>query len=585
MNPRRFSKGLLFLVACVVVVNPMHASAWDPSRLSARDGNDTQAWTELSWDTLQPSKDLHWVPCYSAGFQCTRLQVPLNYNDTEGDSAVIALVRLPANVSSDSPTYRGPVLFNPGGPGDSGVDYILQAAASHQSILGPQFDIVGFDPRGVQRSTPRIEFYTTPVERAFGHHPATELNNNSRETVESYWANTKNMGTLAYKRGKDYLAYMNTDHSARDMLSIVEAHGREKLQYWGFSYGSVLGYTFAAMFPDKVERLIIDGVVDVDDYYTTQWLIGLKDIHKTLEWFFTSCKEAGPGSCAFYEDSVGAMESKLEGIYAKLIDAPIPVVANISYGLVDYNFLRSAVLISMYAPTAWPSLAEGLQAVHEGNQTFLDSLFQTPMFECDCDGSKHEFDPNPEALNAYICNDGDPVPPGVEEARAHYQESVKFSEFGSFWACFRIACNGWSPEIPKAQFRGPITGNTSFPMLIIGNTADPVTSIDGAKGVNERFSGSVLLTQDSPGHASVAVPSVCTGLAVKEYFVNGTLPKEGTVCPITGSLFDGSAAAPLGSTAITKRDTVSDSDEPILKALQNLAKSRAREMKRHFMLH
>ncbi|KAJ8092881.1 hypothetical protein PM082_023514 [Marasmius tenuissimus] len=539
--------------------------------LLTRQENGTQSWSESSWGSLKPSKDLQWVPCYTelGGFQCTRLEVPLNYSSPEGDKAAIALVRLPANVSTDSQDYRGPVLFNPGGPGGSGVDYVLQFGSAHQIGLGPQFDIIGFDPRGVQRSTPRIEFYESRVERILSLRSSAELNQ-SRETVESFWANSKIMGTLAYERGKDYLGHMNTDHSARDMLSIVQAHGREKLQYWGFSYGSVLGYTFASMFPDKVERLIIDGVVDFQDYYTTKWLNGLEDVEEVQQWFFQSCKDAGPQSCAFYEDSIDAMNSKLQGIYARLNEDPIPIRGNFSYGVVDYGLLHPVIFVAWYNPFAlWRLLAVALQGLAEGDASVLWSVFDVPLFECDCDPSKHAFEHNQESLNAYLCNDGDAVPPEVEAARTHYQESAQLSSFGSFWASFRISCSGWSPEIPKAQFRGPISGNTSFPMLIIGNTADPVTPLSSAKKVSQQFPGSVVLEQRSPGHASIAAPSVCTAKVIRDYFMNGTLPEQGTVCSMDGSPFDDPASA---TNATLKRDLMSSEDAGLAEAVQDLAR-------------
>ncbi|KAL0056779.1 hypothetical protein AAF712_016608 [Marasmius tenuissimus] len=480
MYRKPISRGLLFIGAFLLHSTFANASC----NLSTRQENGTQDWTESSWGTLEPSKDLKWVPCYTnaGGFQCTRLEVPLDYNNPEGDKAAIALIRLPANVSTDSQDYRGPILFNPGGPGGSGVDYVLGAGANHQIGLGPQFDIVGFDPRGVQRSTPRIEFYESREERVLSLRPANELNQ-SRESVESFWANSKIMGTLAYERGKDYLGHMNTANSARDMLSIVEAHGQEKLQYWGFSYGSVLGYTFAAMLPDKVERLIIDGVVEIQDYYRTRWINLAEDTDKAQRWFFEKCKEAGPQSCDFYEDSIEAMESKLQGIYARLDSEPVPVRTNVSYGVIDYGIFRPVLLEVLYAPfTYWRRFATGLQALTKGDGEALWKVFETenPMFECDCDKpEKHAFEANSgETQVAYICNDGDAVPPGVDAARAFYKEAVElYSSWGTFRSSHRIACSGWSPEIPKAQFRGPISGNTSFPMLIIGNTADPATPL------------------------------------------------------------------------------------------------------------
>ncbi|KAK1234091.1 hypothetical protein PQX77_002710 [Marasmius sp. AFHP31] len=588
----RLSKNLLLVSACLSFLSTRaNANCAATNHLLARADNDTQSWNELSWGKLEPTKDLRWVECYRqvGEFECARLQVPLNYHEPEGDSAALALVRLAANLATDSSDYRGPVLFNPGGPGHSGVDFILNSGPSLRAVMGPEYDLVGFDPRGVQRSTPRVEFYESRVERLLMHRPAQELNHSSLD-IGNFWASNKLIGTVAGQRDKkkNVLAHINTDHSARDMLTITEAHGREKLQYWGLSYGSVLGYTFASMFPDKVERLVIDGIVDPEDYYRTNWFTGTKDSAKTIRWFFESCKEAGPDGCAFYEDSVEAMESKLNDIYASLIKAPIPVQTSKSNGIVDYSVARASLVLSLYSPTAlWRRLATALQDLSQGNAiTVYTMLGEATPFECECNESKYEFEHVHEGLIAYICNDGDPVPAEFEAAQAHYQASTEYSPLGSVWAGFRIACNGWSKDIPKAKFRGPIGGNTSFPMLVIGNTADPVTPLEAAKNATLPFPGSVVLTRDSPGHGSTNTPSACTAKAIREYFINGTLPKEGTVCPMDGSPFDdpkkqasgsGSSDQKADSTSESTKDEFESSsqvasDGHVLKELHHLAR-------------
>ncbi|KAF7331542.1 Abhydrolase-4 domain-containing protein [Mycena kentingensis (nom. inval.)] len=107
---------------------------------------EAQVADEFAWSELKPSKNLEWVPCY-VGKDCARLSVPLDYSNPDGEKAAIAMVRLHSSVPHDSPEYRGPVLLNPGGPGGSGVDLALGRGGSIHSIIGPEFDVIGFDPR------------------------------------------------------------------------------------------------------------------------------------------------------------------------------------------------------------------------------------------------------------------------------------------------------------------------------------------------------------------------------------------------------------------------------------------------------
>ena len=148
--------------------------------------------------------------------------------------------------------YKGPVLLNPGGPGGSGVELIRQLGDTFSSALGPQFDIVSFDPRGmyhppmsniffifktslfigIGQSAPRVAPFRTAAERALWY---TSDLHNAEDDVPNTWARALVLGQMTKDRDDGYLGHINTDQTARDMLRIVEAHGRTKIQYWGFS--------------------------------------------------------------------------------------------------------------------------------------------------------------------------------------------------------------------------------------------------------------------------------------------------------------------------------------------------------------
>ncbi|KAK0448394.1 Alpha/Beta hydrolase protein [Desarmillaria tabescens] len=538
------------------------------------------------WAHVSPSDKLEWVDCY-IDFQCTRLKVPLNYSEPEGETIAIAIVQYPSSFQRNSSDYLGPILFNPGGPGGSGVDLLRTTGPIFSELFDSRFDIVSFDPRGVARSA-RVSFFDTDVERELWAYNVVEELGGKPEGVSMAWAKAAITGRLAAEHDTGILAHINTDHTARDMLKITQAYGYEKIQYWGFSYGTVLGAVFASIFPDNVGRIIIDGVVDADNYYATLWSNNLEDSDKALQAFFDGCFKAGPQNCPFYADSPKAISNRLDALYKNIRINPVPVALESSYGILDYPRLRMTIFISLYAPrTFYPILAQALADLESGNGALLFTMtMPLETFECSCDPSTTAFASVRDSPTAIMCNDGAPVPRSLKAAQDHYDEMTAAFDWGSLWAGIRISCSGW-PELPKNHFQGPFIANTSHPLLLIGNTADPVTPLAAyvdpacggflisdsqfhrAKHMSKGFTGSVVLTQDSPGHCSLAAPSLCTQQYIRDYFFSGTLPDPDIVCPVIGDPF-------------TKATSLKDDKQAVFSAEERRRLSVAQELTRSF---
>ncbi|KAJ6478062.1 hypothetical protein C8R47DRAFT_1323137 [Mycena vitilis] len=332
----------------------------------------------FSWESIVPSEELIWTECYTEN-QCARLKVPLDYAHPEGESVAIAMRRIHSRSPHSSPEYRGPILLNPGGPGGSGVDFIPRYGAYISTIVGPEFDVIGFDPRARHQPLHPARLVLRIRGRNLGglQFSAEVSMNSSAETLGRAYAQGIVTGQLAGERDDGSLRFINTDHTARDML---------RHQYWGFSYGSVLGATFASMFPDNVGRLVIDGVADSEDYFA----------------------------------------NKVDKIYASLRARPIPVQIDTSFGIVDYSMLRRKIFTSLYTPYAnFPKLAQALADLSTGNATTLFKMFEKPAFQCACDPADYLFEPVEEAGPGVLCNDGKRISPEYEDLVVHYQEMSK----------------------------------------------------------------------------------------------------------------------------------------------------------------
>ncbi|KIY72456.1 alpha/beta-hydrolase [Cylindrobasidium torrendii FP15055 ss-10] len=478
--------------------------------------------------------------------------VPFNYSSPDVGTAVIALVRLPANVSSSADgEYRGPVLLNPGGPSGSGVNFVLGLNSRLlESLFGSSFDIVGFDPRGIGRTTPPIRLFSSDAQRdEWGATRHSHVSNTTANptVLDDNWVSSDTLGRLAIENDREgILPHVTTDNDARDMFSIVEAMGREKLQYYGISYGSVLGATFAALFPEKIERMVLDGIVNYDNYFRGSWTPGLETADDALALYAKSCFNAGPNVCAFSGNASSGDEvlQNVLDLLDAVIASPVPV-PGFDGKSVDFNLLKAVIFQSLYHPyTIDPRLSKGLLELSQGNGTLI-SVMGTPT---DLNATNEISNLSPdfvyssemqsEALTTVACSDAGRAATSLDEIKAIYEEAAKISSFADNWMTIEEACAGWKIR-PESTFRGPLTAaNTSFPILFIGNTFDPVTPLSAAKRGSAKFPGSVVLTQNSGGHSSLSSPSNCSRKYVLQYFLNGTLPEPDTTCEVDFDIFN-----------------------------------------------
>lgn len=258
-----------FLLLLIVPIRFLYPLSWlsipSPSTTSVPpDGNHDDTPPVFSWLDILPTRSLEWRPCYSPLHDCARLDVPMDWQSpSEEKRVILAIIRLRA---TNLTHYRGPVFFNPGGPGGSGVWSLLDHGKDLQTIIGRNHDLVTFDPRGVGNSVPRIECWKHAQERAVWElqdigavdsHPGVIYDAYARAQLVSRVCETNE--DLGGEEG--ILAHSSTAYHARDMLEILEQMGEQRLKYWGFSYGTVLGGTFAALYPDKVDRMVNDGTI------------------------------------------------------------------------------------------------------------------------------------------------------------------------------------------------------------------------------------------------------------------------------------------------------------------------------------
>ncbi|KAJ3105187.1 hypothetical protein HDU96_008671 [Phlyctochytrium bullatum] len=499
---------------------------------------------------------LKWVgPCEgSPVHECATLMVPLNHLNKSDDRKIpLSLIRYKAQKEP----RLGSILINPGGPGGSGVDTVLYGGESTSRITGGQYDIVGFDPRGIARSKSVICF-SNPAEHAAFERLRETLGlpgaPGAKISINEYAAYASVFGRSCKKQSGEYVNYISTAFTARDMDLIREAVGDEVTNYWGFSYGTYLGMTYANMFPDKVGRYIIDGVTDPETFAGSyaDWARGsVIHLDEVFDKFGSICESVGPVRCplaALAQNATllkrynvesaknrkgSAVSTLLSNFALSLAEDPLPAPDAVIPGVLTYGLVQNVLFRLTYAPLLWGIYAKPLaDTIGSGRgEPLLDFIRVGPRGNIDPAESfcPAEDTSGSTGFPSVKCSDGEDesaVSLDAWDALAEEMEGVsKIS--GRIWTSIGLPCKYW-PSKPVERFAGPWKHKMKNKIFILTNTLDPVTPLESAQKVFDILGkeNSALLIQDGLGHCSLNHPSLCTLLAIERLFTHGELPSE-----------------------------------------------------------
>ncbi|KAF1848828.1 alpha/beta-hydrolase [Cucurbitaria berberidis CBS 394.84] len=514
-------------------------------RWTKRISNNTEM--IYSFEDLPHSTDLQWTPCYDR-YHCANLEVPLDYAEPDVGTTIVAFIRQKAANSTGQD-----VIFNPGGPGGSGIEYILSGGGDQLvNFTGGKYDVVSFDPRGVNNSGIALTCFPDNPEARDAYYASLQT---SLPSLNEQYYQAVALGQWCMEANNDTFAkYAGTSAVVQDMMHFTELQAAldgvkkpEEAEIWyiGGSYGTVIGHTLAAMYPDRIGRIVVDANVNSEDHYNGLKKTAIEDADDCYGWFFDLCYKAGLEKCAFAGKSGSASDIKkrFDNLLAQLEKAP--VVLNdthidplLSRGpqIVTKDRVLTVGFRTLYRPfTEFAYLAKGLAGLEKNNATAWIAVEQ----ELNQPGNPGPFNYTTiamqEVLTFVTAVDAAGRSPikNVDDYIKVAGEVERLSVYaGKGYASTNVLITaGLNMTPPKSQrFLGFKKTKTKTPIFFMNPSADPITPIASAKHMLQFFEGSVLLEQNSVGHSVTSGSSLCTLGHLRRYLNNATLPKAGTVC-------------------------------------------------------
>ena len=463
-----------------------------------------------SLDTFYEQEAM-WSEC--GRFECATVQAPLDYRDPGGRRIDLTMLRRPAN---DQDSKVGTLFVNPGGPGVSGIQYARMSDALFTQPVLDNYDIVGWDPRGVGQST-AISCMTD--EQTDTLLAADGTPDDPAEVRQLVNLNTK------FTRGcvdddADLIPELGTFNSARDMDVLRSAVGDQRMNYFGASYGTELGAVYADLFPERVGRMVLDGALDPvikgSELSTGQ----LEGFQGATDAFIEDCltREGCPLGPAAAE-----AEDQLTALLADVDRRPLSTQS----GRPLTEALATTGMISaMYSESAgWPALRLGLSQAFDGDGTVLLALADA-YSERQADGT-YASNVN-SAFPAISCTDR-PGSRSLAQIRKTVPKYVDISPiFGRTFAWSGLSCRDW--PVTKGDFPTTVKAAGADPIVVIGTTRDPATPYEWSVSLADSLESGVLISRDGDGHTGYNAGNACVDDAVDAYLVAGKVPEDPTTC-------------------------------------------------------
>jgi pimeloyl-ACP methyl ester carboxylesterase len=490
-----------------------------------------------------PVPVLHWRSC-DGGFQCATARVPLDYAHPRGATISIAVIRHQAT----DPAHRiGSLFINGGGPNPQ-IDDFPATYAAFPAAVQARFDLVTFDPRGFGYSTAVRCFPTEAAENRFlaGLPAGFPVGARQDSTWERTWAR---FDALCAERNGSLLDHDTTADEARDMDLLRQAVGDPVLNYFGESYGTLLGATYANLFPSRVGRMILDGNVDAVAWTREagglpSWLrLGTDQAAAaTMAAFLDLCGKAPAGACAFSAGTPAATRAKWDTLLRRLRRHPVTAGTPAQ----TYTYASTVATVPLGRVSEWQSGASLLQQLWlastaagkpapQPQNTGLAGGLAGGLPGGLATGAAAYF--GQEQQLAVLCSDS----PNPRDPRAYPGlAAFAYARSGGFgpdetWDSER--CAQWPAAAAQDRYSGPWNRPTAGTILLVGNTGDPATPYRDSVAMSHDLARARLLTVEGYGHTEASNPSTCAAEDEIRYALTGALPPAGTVCQQDGTPF------------------------------------------------
>ncbi|KAK0535578.1 hypothetical protein OC835_002322 [Tilletia horrida] len=473
------------------------------------------------------------------------LDVPLDYtNASDRRTARLALVMYQAGETKSNRT----IVINPGGPGESGTSFAWEMGELFsRNYTDHTMDVLGFDPRGVNMSAPSYSCFEQDVYRDRWFALASQFPETAKDPFD-HLRLTDAYSNATWKacdqRFNDVGRFLSTAFVARDLESIRAALGEETLSAYMISYGTNIATTYTQMFPDRVGRMVLDGIdpPDLDQAIEGFGTESLEDIDKTfIDGVVGECVRSGPQGCALVKDNTTTAEElkwSMYEVFDRIKAYPLPAThPELGPGIITWGALARITYDGLFDPSTWPVLASMLDGLRTGDGTLVLQMQEwsydptpgiTPPEQPRWKGIKTPNTTSVELSAAVTCSDSyDDERHDMEWWNELQMSMVNRSYIGGS-ANFEYVfpCKSFKTQVAEV-YRGRWDHHLQSPVLLIGGTHDPATPLQNAHHIHDLLGNgnSQLVEHHGYGHTSLVDPSECTEQIKRDVFLHGKMPE------------------------------------------------------------